>query len=120
MTEKWVNTYVQYQFKDGSWVNFAKGLYDSTNIMSDCVRPSWDKSGEYRIELVPSGKRTNWDADFVVITNKDWANKIYYNLTHSIFDTMEAFKETLRYEGKKAGTYERRYNIIKESVRLGL
>ena len=53
MTEKWVSAYTknknhndQYSFKDGSWAYFMRGVYDGRDIMSDCVRPSWESSGE--------------------------------------------------------------------------
>lgn len=120
MTERWVGTYIQYKFEDGSWVNFMRGTYDDRDIMSDCVRPQWNGSGEYLVELIPKEYHNNSDADFVAKVNKEWANKIYYNLTHKVFKTMKDFKAALRSEGHKAGTYEKCYNIIKERVTLGL
>lgn len=120
MTERWSGTNIQHQFEDGSWVNFMRGTYDDRDIMSDCVRPQWNGSGEYLVELIPAGYHNNSDADFVATVNKEWANKIYYNLSHGIIKTMNDFKAALRNEGRKSGTYKKRYNIIKESVELGL
>lgn len=125
MTEKWVSAYTkngkhsdQHQFKDGSWVYFMRGVYDGRDIMSDCVRPSWESSGEYMICLVPAGKRHGSDHDFVVYTDKEWANRIVYNLQQGRFQTIEELKKALRAEGKKQGTYEKTYGICKERVVL--
>lgn len=123
-TEKWIPTYskngssTQYEFTDGSWVCFMKGIYDDRDIMSDCVKPSWSSSGEFLVELIPSGYRHNSDADFKAYVNKDWANTIFYNLTHGRFNTMRDLKEALRLEGKKVDKYIRICGH--ESVRLGL
>lgn len=77
MTEKWVLAYTknknhsdQYHFEDGGWVCYMRGIYDSRDIMSDCVRPSWESSGEYMICLIPAGKRSNSDNDFIAYTDK--------------------------------------------------
>lgn len=125
MTEKWVRAYTknrnhsdQHRFEDGSWVYFMKGIYDSRDIMSDCVRPSWESSGEYMLCLVPAGEWNGTNHDFTAYVDKDWANRIVYNLQHGAFATVEALKAALRKEGEKQGTYEKTYGICKEIVTL--
>ena len=100
-TEKWSPAYNkkgnnQHRLQDGSWVNYMKGLYDDRDLMSDCVRPSWSCSGEYRIEIMPATARHNSDAVFVVITNKEWGNKIAYNINADMFKCLEDLIEALR------------------------
>lgn len=125
MTEKWVPAYTKnknhsdrYSFKDGSWAYFMRGVYDSRDIMSDCVRPSWDLSGEYMICLVPADKIHGSDNDFTAYVDKNWANRIVYNLQQGRFNTLEELKKALRAEGKKQGTYRQTYGICKETVTL--
>ena len=125
MTEKWVPAYTknknhsdQYKFKDSSWAYFLKGIYDGRDIMSDCIRPSWESSGEYMICLVPAGEWNGTNYDFCAYTDKEWANCIVYNLQQGRFHTVEELKAALRAEGKKQGTYRKTYNICKETVTL--
>lgn len=66
----------------------------------------------------PADRRHGSDHDFVVYTDKGWANRIVYNLQQGKFNTAEELKEALRAEGKKQGTYEKTYGICKEAVTL--
>lgn len=61
----------------------------------------------------PADRRHGSDHDFVVYTDKGWANRIVYNLQQGKFNT--AIKLA---EGKKQGTYEKTYGICKEAVTL--
>ena len=120
MTEKWIPTrnHSQAHLQDGSWVNYMVGVYDGRDIMSDCVKPSWERSGEFLIEVIPDGKRSNSDWDFQVRTNKEWGNRIAYTIQQGKFRTAAELKDALRKLGKKYNTY---VSISgKESVRLGL
>lgn len=125
MTEKWVRAYTknknhsdQYRFEDGSWVYFMRGVYDGRDIMSDCVRPSWESSGEYMICLVPAGEWNGTNHDFVAYTDKYWANRIVYTIQQGKFHTVEELKQALRKAGEEQGTYEKTYGICKEKVTL--
>ncbi len=124
-TERWISAYTknknhsdQYLFQDGSWTYFMRGVYDGRDIMSDCVKPSWESSGEYMICLVPANRRHSSDHDFAVYTDKNWANRIVYNLQQGRFHTAEELKKALRAEGEKQGTYKKTYGICKETVTL--
>ena len=119
-TERWVSANVDFILSDSTWIHFQQGQYDSRDMMSDVVRPQWNRSGEYRICIIPSDKTNNSDADFVAYVDTDWANKIYYNLKNDRYNGIESLKDAFRYEGKKMGTYETCNNMIKEMVRLGL
>lgn len=100
-TERWVNTYQQDHLKDGSWVNYVVGQYDARDIMSDCVRPDWTRSGEVAIELIPAGKTFSTDWDFKFVTDKDTGNLIAYNIRQNKFSSLEELKTALRQLGKK-------------------
>lgn len=96
-TERWIPTYKEDYLKDGTWVNYMIGVYDGHDIMSDCVKPSWERSGEYMIEIIEPGKRHNCDACFVIHSqNKDWANRIASNIKHGRFSTLEELLQALR------------------------
>lgn len=107
---KWVPAYgkngreTAYSFGDGSWVCFYKEVEDTRDMMSDLVKPSWDKTGNYEVLLIPSDKIHSSDWDFKVQVNTSWANKIWYNLHQNNFKTMKEFKSALR----KIGTNYRK------------
>ena len=117
-TEKWVSANVDFILNDDTWVHFEKGIYDSRDEMSDVVRPIWDNSGEYRVLIIPAEDRVSFNAKFIAYTDKNWANKIYFNLKRELFSSAEDLKKAFRYEGKKANTYEKCYNIVEEIVKL--
>lgn len=119
-TERWVPTKVNFMLSDDSWVLFEQGQYDARDMMSDVIRPQWNRTDEYCIRIVPSDKHNSSDADFAAYVNKDWANKIWYNLSKNKYNNSEILKDAFRYEGKKVGTYETCNNIVKERVTLGL
>lgn len=125
MDRKWVAAYTrnknhsdQYRFEDGSWAYFMKEVEDTRDIMSDCVRPSWGATGNYEIGLVPAGERHGSDHDFLITCDKDWANRIVYNLQHGKFHTAEELKKAVRAIGEQRGTYRKCYGICKEVVTL--
>lgn len=120
-TERWVNTYRDIVLADSTYVCFMKGLYDCTDIMSDSVRPAYMSSGEYRISLVPQGAVSESDADFVVYTNADWANKIWYNLKHYKFADGDSLRKALRATGELVGKHDTYVSgIVKDIVEIGL
>lgn len=120
MTEKWIPTrsHSQAHLQDGSWINYMVGVYDGRDIMSDCVKPSWERSGEFLIEVIPAGKRHNSDWDFQVRASKEWGNRIAYNIQQGRFKTMLELTEALRKLGKSQGTYVKICGH--ESVVIGL
>lgn len=99
-TERWVNTHQQDHLKDGSWVNYVVGQYDARDIMSDCVKPDWTRSGEVAIEIIPAGKNHSSDWDFKFTTDKDTGNRIAYSIRQGKFSTCEELKTALRQLGK--------------------
>ena len=120
ITEKWIPTrsYSQDHLQDGSWVNYMVGVYDGRGIMSDCVKPSWKRSGEFRIEIIPAGKNHSSDYDFLVTANKEWGNRIAYTIQQDKFKALLELKEALRKLGRTQGTYVKVCGI--ESIRIGL
>lgn len=124
-TERWSTLYTsnkdqncQFKFPEGGWCCYCVGLYDSRGIMCDDPRPHWDRTGEYMIQLMKEGARDTSDAYFNIYCDKTWMNRIVYNLQHGQFKSVEALERAATTEGKKRGTYEKRYNIVKGSVTL--
>lgn len=96
-TEKFVSIYQQDHLPDGSWVNYQVGVYDARDIMSDCVKPDWTRSGEYIIQIMKPGTRYSSRHCFEVITNdKNWGNRIAYNIRHGKFSCLEELLQALR------------------------
>lgn len=125
MTERWSILYTsngnhnsQFKFPEGGWCCYRVGMYDSRDIMCDDPRPHWDRSGEYMIGMMKEGARDSSDAYFTIYCDKAWMNRIVYNLQQGQFKSVEALERAATAEGKKRGTYEKHYNIVKGSVTL--
>lgn len=113
-TEKWVQVYFKQGSKtlsemkmgDGGWVLYYRGVYDSRDIMSDCVRPSWDSSGEYEIKIMAPGNDDSYFADMVVTCNKEYGNKIAYNINNKRFyNTYKLMREIKKLAKAEGGEY---------------
>ena len=120
MTERWVQSTKRGSFRlpDGSWGVYMIGLYDSRDIMSDCVKPIWERSGEYQIEIMKPNTHDNSEWEFKVVTNKEWGNKIAYNIQQGRFKNIYELEEALRTLGKSKGKYISLCG--RQTVRIGL
>lgn len=96
-TERWIYTNKQDSLADGSWVSYMVGVYDCRDMMSDSVKPIWEKSGECMIRIMAPNVRYDCDSCFVVITrNRYWANRISSNIKNGRFSNLTDLVEALR------------------------
>lgn len=96
-TENWFPVYKQDHLEDGTWVNYMVGVYDSRDTMSDCLKPSWTRSGEYSIQVIKAGNHYSCDYCFEVITNdKSWGNRIAANIKRGKFSCLNELLQALR------------------------
>ena len=96
-TDRWIYTNKQDSLTDGSWVSYMVGVYDGRDMMSDSVKPVWERSGEYMIRIMAPSVRYDCDSCFVVITrNRYWANRISSNIKHGRFSNLDELLGALR------------------------
>lgn len=101
---KWVHVEHQDKLQDGTWLAYCKELEDTRDIMSDCVRPSWGRTGRYEVEVMKSDANNTTDYSIKITTDKKAGNWLSVTIRRHFY-SYQALEDWLVTFCKALGTY---------------